>query len=86
MLIYIVHLLPHYGSLLMIVRVKVNNEGKAYFLIIFSSEPHRAPTSFVSEWEEEKRRQPQRAERVLCCKSVSTRAAWSGSSYGGMCE
>ena len=32
-----------------------------------------APTSFVSEWGEEKRRQPQRAERVLCCKPVSTR-------------
>ena len=46
-----------------------------------------APTSFngvsekansflgciVSEWGEEKRRQPQRAERVLCCKPVLTR-------------
>ena len=33
-----------------------------------------APTSFVSEWGEEKRRQPQRAERVLSCKPVSTRS------------
>ena len=32
-----------------------------------------APTSFVSERGEEKRRQAQRAERVLCCKPVSTK-------------
>ena len=29
------HLLPHYRSLLMIVRVKEDNKGEAYFLIIF---------------------------------------------------
>ena len=34
--------------------------------------PNRAPTKFVTFWEEEERRQPQRAKRVLCCKAVLT--------------
>ena len=36
-----------------------------YIYQIQRTSPNRAPTSFVSEWGEEKRRQPQRAERVL---------------------
>ena len=34
--------------------------------------PNRAPKKFVTFWEEEERRQPQRAKRVLCCKAVLT--------------
>ena len=34
--------------------------------------PNRVPKKFVTFWEEEERRQPQRAKRVLCCKAVLT--------------
>ena len=34
--------------------------------------PNRAPKKFVTFGEEEERRQPQRAKRVLCCKAVLT--------------
>ena len=37
-----------------------------------STLPNRAPKKFVTFWEEEERRQPQRAKRVLCCKAVLT--------------
>ena len=37
-----------------------------------STLPNRVPKKFVTFWEEEERRQPQRAKRVLCCKAVLT--------------
>ena len=36
------------------------------------TQSNRAPKKFVTFWEEEERRQPQRAKRVLCCKAVLT--------------
>ena len=36
------------------------------------TQSNRVPKKFVTFWEEEERRQPQRAKRVLCCKAVLT--------------